>query len=532
MTFYYRLSVIIAIIFTFSISLPFNSKLYSYPLKLMLLWLGYFIIQHARSITTTTDSNISPNIVFRSISLLNNKNTYILFTSFLINYSIAAIILFCQLNSLKYYIQTPTKTIKPFINDNFLYLCFTTLISSIIFTLDFLFSEYNILRVKIGVFRQEPFDYLKNQPFIKIFITSILKNLIYSLTIPLLYRLIFRDYFFHIFLKPLVFITGLNNQLPRSDINYSTLFTISFYFWLTYLSLILLNELFNAYALIGCLNIDKQITNYSKTPISTLLSGMKDFKNPLIRLTAFQEIAYLSTSNNFLDRQIFYRADNWTLLLSEFFLILTNTAKSSKSDLSTLDGSSIIQFKDLIEKKLNINVNNNVSNTNSKKDILSNDIKSQLSILSTDILQIVNSFVYGNVETQSNKRIPNKEIVGFSIIALSEILINAKIEDKSNSIINTLPDCLTILTKVYKGTSEFLNYQIKVNKIDEDILENTSIKIINDLSLSYFFKIVINYNNLLNDLLLPPEVFKLAKWCTDMALEQQKEQKLTTNILS
>lgn len=628
MKFYNRLSAIIALLFAIILSFLSQSKIIFLPVKFIVLFVGYFILQKSRLMSITTTSLKYSNKFQKIISIICSKNFYVLTQSYIFNsILISSIIYFQSDSSLNYYISTPTKTIKPFINDGFSFFCFFTLISPIFYSLNFVLTEKNILHIPMGTYRQEPIDYFKKLPHLKILILSLLKSLISILTIPLIYQLFFREIFFKTFLKPLVLINDLNYQLPRSDFNFNIYFKLSFILIIQFLIYDLLNEIFNAYASIGCLVVKKPISYFSKTPFKTLLSGLKEYKNSLVQLTAYQELVYLSTSLDFKDREIFYRADNWNLILAEFYFNLTNAARSAKSDLPKTesnvnlnneiiknqinlfgnlnnsnnvenynnnlnlnlnlnfdlnnDGNNnnnnlnsneenitiikhdvnesvfkkpetkedkisdienkyndlTLQLTSTIEKtikKVNDFINSNLSgitNTNKDSSDLSNkdSIIYQLKLIYIDLINFTKLIFIGDIFDQSNKRIPNKEIIGFSIIALTEILINAKIEDKHNTVLNTLTESLTLLTKVYKGTSEFLNNP------PTDILNNkkqSSIFILNELSINYFFKLVVYYNDILNDLLLPPEVFKLAKWCTDMALEQQREQKITANILS
>lgn len=627
MQFFHRLSAVFAFMFTLIISIHYKSSLVLFPVKFLLIWAGYFILQQARTLSLTTEELKASNEFMRLISILISKKSLTLLTAILINSYIIFFILYCESDSsLQYYIDTPTKTIKPFLNDNFAFFCFYSLVSSIFYSLSFIAYEKYVLHITIGTFRQDPIDYLKKFPILKIFISSIIRSLILSLSIPLVYQSFYRNKFFEIFLKPLVILNDLNRSIPRCDFKYSTLFNLSFYSWLTFLSIDLLNELFNAYALIGCLVINKPISQLSNTPIQTLLSGLKDYKHQLVRLTSYQELVYLSTSEDFKDRQIFYRADNWTLVLAELFFVLTSVAKSSRYNLPTnIDNNNKNNFDELLknndvdnlrkEASLFGNLNNYKNNdldldfdlNNEKKEnenkdqhditIIKNDndeiypkrdantdsvptkklskfenfynssiiflnekfnnlnksvnnllinkfkfdpenlinneqnsFHLKFSHLIKDLKKLVKFLFIGNLNQESNKRIPNKDIIGCAIISITEILIHAKTEDKLNSVTNTLTESLTLLTKVYKGTSEFLTNPPDYIKIDKSKDKNFSILIINELSISYFFKLVIYYNNILNDLILPPEVFKLAKWCTDMALEQQKDQKIS-NIL-
>lgn len=616
MRYYYRLSAIVAFVVSLLLTIPFQTQWIFFPVKFLCLWFGYLILQQARTVTISIDSSTAGNYIQKLISIFSSWKSYILFGSFLANSMFVSWIIYLQSDStLNYYIETPTKTIKPFINDNFAFFCFFTVVAPIFYCFNFLINEKYVLDIPIGTFRQEPVDYLKKLPHLKILLVSILRSLFSFLILPLIYHIFFRNLFFHIVLKPLVIFFSLNSQLPRADVNFNLLFKIVFYSWVTFLSLDILNELFNAYASVGCLVVNKPISHHSTTPVQTLLSGMKDYDNPLVRLTAYQELTYLSTSKDFKDRSIFYRGDNWTFILSEYYFVLINAAKAARSDLkitkksdslhqikvqnlkkqtslfgnlnsykNDLDFDFDFEIKDLtnsngrsqgdkdhdttivkgdnediftkpqLNEKISIleskydslvtlgyDLVNRIlekiefllskyfeSDTNKNNSNKENDsIKLQLNVLFNDLSKLTRHLIFGTIEEQSNKRIPNKSIVGFSIISLTEILINSKIEDKNKIVTSTLTECLTLLTKVYKGTSEFLNNP--PSEIDSN--NECSIKIINDLAIGSFFKLVIYYNNSLNDLLLAPEVFKLAQWCTDMALEQQREQNLRTNIL-
>lgn len=613
MKFYHRLSAVLALATTLLLYLPSKSSAFSFPLKLILLWTGYFVLQQARVSAITTESSTASNIIQKTISILCSRKFYILGGSFLFNNFIVSLILYMQSDSsLNYYIETPTKTIKPFVNDNFSFLCFFTLATSVIYSVNFMISEKFTLHIPMGTYRQEPIGYLTNLPLLKILILSVLKSILAFFLTPLIYHIVFRDIFFKTFLRPLVFLYDLNNQLPRPDFNIGIIFKLSFYLWMEVLSYDLLNEFFNAYALIGCLVVKKPISHFSNTPFQTLMSGIKDYKNPIVRLTAYQELVYLSTSSDFKDRQTFYRADNWNLILAEFFFVQTNAARSARSDLPKVESNDVLRKERIQNMKKQASIFGNLNrhenrldfdsdfkakeksdkNENNEDDvtvikndndaiftkpepkaeqisdfelkysialtslytsltqlkkriqsylknyfiITSNKLKDksevnsvsyQLSELYVDLIIFARHLFYGDIYEQANKRIPNKEIVGFSIIALTEMLVHAKIEDKHNTVTGTLTESLTLLTKVYKGTSEFLSNP----PTDISSKKENSIAIINELTISYFFKLVIDYNNILNDLLLPPEVFKLAKWCTDMALEQQREQKFTTDIL-
>lgn len=603
MKFYYRLSAILAFLITIVVTFPFKTNIIFFPVKFLLIWSGFIIFELGRASTITTVSMSTSNYIQKVVALFTVKKTYVLFSSIMINSSIILLILYAQADSsLTYYIATPTKTIKPFVNDNFAFFLFFMISSTIFYSWKYIVNERFILQTPIGTFREEPIEYLKSLTYLKGLVSSLIRAVFSLLAIPLLYQFFFRNVFFKVFLKPLVFFCDLNQQLPRSDISITTTVMAAFYAWLIFFSIDFLNELFNAYALVGCLVVDKPISFHSETPFQTLLHGIKDYKNPLVRLTAYQELAYLSTSPDFKDRLAFYDLNNWTLLLTEFYFVLNTSAKSARSDLPKRNRIDALKSEKLNYMKKNISLFGNLNKyennldfefnfeiSDDKKDdkikekpdttIFSkeneaifekpaisqkltafeesynkvayavfnrihktfqkfetyikkyfevediNELKEtdsatyQLYVVLNDVAELFKTVIFGTIEEQSNKRLPNKEIVGFAIISLTELLIHSKTEDKNHIVTDSLTESLTLLTKVYKGTSEFLNNPpVKINN------QKFSILIINELTISYFFKLVIFYNSSMKDLLLPPEVFKLSKWCTDMALEQQKEQ--------
>lgn len=607
MRFYYRLSAILAFFTTILITLPFKTKMIFLPVKFLMIWTGFLAFQQGRTATITTSSLSTSNFIQKIIYLLSSKKTYILAASILLNAYIFAIIIYAQSDSsLRYYLETPTKTIKPFLNDNFAFFVFFILLSSIFYIWSYITHEKFSLQPPVGTFRQEPIEYLQSLPLKKPLILSILRSFFSALAIPMLYHFFFRNFFFRIFLRPIVFLCDLNRQLPRSDFNFTTLLTISFYTWVLFACIEFLNELFNAYALVGCLVVNKPISFHSETQFATLLNGLKDIQHPLARLTAYQELAYLSTSPDYKDRLAFYDVNNWALLLTEFYFVLNTAAKSARMDLpkkNTVDelkgekvnymkkkislfgnlnkyennldfefkfdikdnedakvGDDVKQDKTVFKRENEQIFGNNTSgaqrklttfeekynefayamidrisdavrkfetyirnyfNVENVKDIKeTNSVRFQLYVVLRDVGELLRRVFVGTIEEQSNKRIPNKEIVSFAVISLTELLIHSKTEDKRHIVLDSLTETMTLLTKVYKGTSEFLNNPpVMITSND------FSIMIINELTISYFFKLVVYYNNLIKDLLLPPEVFKLAKWCTDLALEQQKEKK-------
>ncbi|GME80642.1 unnamed protein product [Ambrosiozyma monospora] len=180
--------------------------------------------------------------------------------------------------------------------------------------------------------------------------------------------------------------------------------------------------------------------------------------------------------------------------------------------------------------------------------------------IATRLLQLTQAIFHlligRSLQREANKRLPNKYNLSHAIIAISEVLLHAKSIDKKRVVIGGpqpttsssgsdpvvsngtgsglgLGDVLTSLTRVYIATNDFINDPpVVVDQSERDVLggsgkadELNSIAEVNQLALDYFFKLIILYNSEVNDIVLAPEVFKLAKWCTDLALDEQRNQR-------
>ncbi|GMM28794.1 Ndc1 protein [Martiniozyma asiatica (nom. inval.)] len=531
-----------------------------------------------------------------------------LLVAFGINYFMIYNVVYFQSSTLSYYIETPTKTIKPFVNNNFLFFLFAGFASSLIYTATFVIEEKYRVELEANSFRKDPISTFKQLSYRQLLINATVKAALTSFSIPFLYNF-FKYPFFYLFRLTACQFFDLNRQMARTQYSYLTFFTVLSLSIASFVIFDLLSKVYDAYASIGCLIIDKQISSLSKTPFPTLITGLQDEKHPFVRLTAFQELLFMVTTEEVKIRDVLYRADNWTVVLEQLALVLSDAAKHSrlglprksmqndqqkkpllfggmgkcdidmtfdlndKSD-ARIDDITVVKSNDndlfqdatstrptsvdteqfpatatesLKSKKISIKARLVAYATDIEKRVksvalaidnnmnkIANDsatnqyVQSLISSL-TNIINAINKSLYGNVKLQATKRIRDKYLVEVSIWIMFHLMVNSKVEDEENLVGRTFPDVLLLLTKVVKGTGEFVEYygnwgvaepvtDKKYPGFDVNIEQN-DISDIRKVSFHAFYNLVVFYNGQLNDYVLHPEVFGLAKWCTDRALE-------------
>ncbi|KAH3669318.1 hypothetical protein OGAPHI_001439 [Ogataea philodendri] len=564
--FFSRLALLLTLIQTIFVVLPFRTSWIWFPFKWILFWAIATLIRFARDLTLKVETSTYSTLFQQIIGSVLSPEFVTLFSAF----SIANIVnygtVWAQSASLSYYIESPTKTIKPFVNDKFLYFWFFALTNTLTYTIVFLTQGKNQLKFKIGSYRQEPIEHLKKLPFLQILKQSSLFSISITVVTPIVYGTV-RKFLFNSILFPLVWGLGLNHHLPRMAISISLYFQLFALTLLTTVIYELVNEIYNAYTMIGCLNVKKPLSAHSDNQLETLISGFKDIKHPFVRLTAFQELVYFSQTAE--ERKFFYKTPTtWTSILEQCSIVIRGTSMAVTADLSpakvspppvqknSIFGNSGTGRSPIEEEKQETNTDAlflPVEKPQPKQKTLAEQFQDHLlqlgkKVKKTDLLiklekesrnkntQLVLDYITSNLsflETlfvpslsrEAAKRVPNKVIVGDAVITIAEVLLHAKHEDRKNIITPTLTEVLTLLTRLYKATAEFLS--------DPPAKDtgNCCVRELNELTLDYFFKLVVLYNSILNDLILSPDVFKFAKWCTDTALDERMELSLNVELV-
>lgn len=161
-------------------------------------------------------------------------------------------------------------------------------------------------------------------------------------------------------------LAGLPNMLARSGILsaaivllhpfilgpiFSTWFIgmgsmIKFFFisFITFMNFEFINLGFDSHMTIGCLHKGKPISSLSSTPIETLIDGLRS-KRPFTKLTAFQELAYRSTSLNAALRTPIYQARHgnqalWNYILKDCIDVIEESNVNVTKFLESLQSNS------------------------------------------------------------------------------------------------------------------------------------------------------------------------------------------------
>lgn len=596
MSYYYRLSLIVAIALGLSVTVPYGGNLALIPVKVISIWVGFIMLKYARDYTiTVTLSNAATELQLFISQLMSLR-----FLAILAGYSLATWLIFFIIfvqssDSLSVSVASSSKTIKPYLNDNYMLFWYFASFLSLFYSVQFMVFQKNRLDFKIGTYRTEPSHYLKNMRWTSLFKETVAISGCICIFAAPVYALD-RGAIFKLFFAPITSIYNLNSSIPAPRYSFELYTLLCIICVLTVFTYEILNRIYNAYAMAGCLVIKKPLSTYSIHFFDNLMSGVRDYKDSVVRLTAYQELVYRSTCTVISDRQCFYQEICWNPILSELSRVIRNCSNASRYGLNRKDskkshkksnskygdadktifgrlgktgldpdtpldkpytGGNLFSSKsssnpdDLFlkpkrrpskseEKSNQINsliadlgksINNNI--TKYKKIYMkkldhylrtrrhnSRLVKMADTAMKSDIWDLILSRSY---KREADRRIPNKIIVGNAISTLSEMLLHAKSEDIRGTVEGSLPQVLTLLTSVYKSTTMFLdNPPVRWRNTYER--DHNAVKEINDLAISYFFKLVVFYNSSLNDFILSPDTFKLAKWCTDLALEEQRAQ--------
>ncbi|KAG7821617.1 hypothetical protein KL928_000092 [Ogataea angusta] len=558
MKFYSRLALVLAFIYTILVSLPFKISPLFFPVKVCLFWCSFMLLRFARDLTLEVETTTYSTLFQQIFGSLLSAEFATLMSSFLISNVLTYGIIWSQTASLSYYIESPTKTIKPFVNDKFLYFWFFAFTSTLVYTVFFLTKGKNQLKFNVGVYRVEPLQYLKNLPLLEILKETSIFSIAVTFATPLLFLMV-RKFMFNTILFPFIWLLNLNTHLPRVSISVSLYFGLFLLTFTTVLLYEVLNEIYNAYAMVGCLNVKKPLSAHAEDQLEILLTGLKDIKHPFVRLTTFQELVYMAQTAE--ERKFFYKnTTNWTSILEQCSIVIRSVSMAVTADLSippvlqtpiqknSIFGNSGSSRSPIDEDKSDRKVDSlflPAEKPKPKPKSFMETIRDRITSLGKNVkkpellvrlekesrskstrealdcvlsnLGVLNDVFLPNIEREAAKRVPNKVMVGDAVLVISEVLLHAKHEDRKNVVIPTLTEVLTLLTRLYKATAEFLS--------DPPARDTGGccIRELNELTLDYFFKLVVQYNSVLNDLILAPDVFKFAKWCTDTALDEKME---------
>lgn len=356
---FYNINLLVAAATSITLAIPYHDFWFNvfltFVVRAPIIWFALGSIKQARYKFSTVE--------YSTHKTLTSQIYHTLFSFKFVNYTVFYLVSAYLVSSVfvtqlpfkyDYYLLSKEYRQKPLINDEWLFYWVFPAILATTYSLSHLVFQRNRLAFEIARIRNDPTKNLINK-FPALFIVSIFQTFVISLIAPVIYWI----------LKPLIFklnfllflICGLDTSIPPFKLSLSTFFSISFLSMHIILVWEITNHAYNVYATVGCLDYNKPISTYSSDPITTLLSGLKniDPDYQLSRLTAFQELAYIASSDDGQAkklRDIIYNSRGtkgiaWPTILDECSLIINDfTAKvnfRSPSDLKAVNDNSAIE---------------------------------------------------------------------------------------------------------------------------------------------------------------------------------------------
>lgn len=608
-----KINALIAVFISITLSIPYGNFwwnfLWTFLFRGPIIFIALFLIKISRDLFTTVE--YSPyktlgsqiyHVIFSKV-LLCDSAFYITSSLFI------SFIYILQLSfRADYYLIAKEYQQKPIINDEWVYYWFYSVYLGLVYASQHLIFQRNRLNFTYGVSKVKPEDGLrKNLP--GIFGKSLFLNIVTSITSPIIYYFV-RSAIYKINILPIM-ILGLDTEVPSFKVSFSTYFITIYFSFQVLVCWEIVNHVYDVYSKIGCLDGNKPISTYSSDPINTLLSGLRDTENAnqLSRLTAFQELAYIATTNEEQGvklRVSIFNAHSkggfiWPAILDECAMVIKETASKinyrSSADLKALNEQQD-KIKDKYMNLLSLDGEDNeiFGNSSTRTPKKSNQSVSKLekydfkkistttekspfkSVYQFVDIQVINplnsiltsfssnnktnhsivSMIYSNVNTivrgfkvyhnrflstnfgiffrtslkrDTESRVTNPVNFGNSVIAISNLLIKSIKEDKQNSISgNHIAEVLNLLEKPIRVSSHYTDYLpasvflSASQRENEKLVKNHLIALLHDLTMNEFFHICINFNYKLNDLILNPRTFKLAKWVIDQTIAQQQSK--------
>lgn len=257
----------------------------------------------------------------------------------------------------QYYVLSKEFRKMPAINDLWVYVWFHALVCATIYASQQIIFQRNRLRFNYGVPCVKPQSVifstlpqvLGNSVFFTVF-ASIISPVLYFGARPLVYRLT----------SILFALASLDTSMPPFHIGFFNLLSASFASLLLFISWEFINHVYKTYATIGCLDGKTPISSKSSLPMESLLQGLRDVSvsNQLVRLTAFQELAYIASTANpecSTLRKAIYSSNGstaplWSAIFDECSLVINEAALRinyrSKADLEALKCLALVSNDD------------------------------------------------------------------------------------------------------------------------------------------------------------------------------------------
>lgn len=445
---------------------------------------------------------------------------------------------------------TPLKHQYPPLNDRFVYYYFLAGFIGVTYALKHTILDHDRLAFTYGNFHSHPKTaLLQNIP--KVISNSILFTFTNVTSAPLIY-LFLRHVLYDIIYVFLGLFLTLNQTYPPIGFHsIGFLFKTTLVAFILILSLETVNVAFDAYLSIGCLHRGHTLSELSTDPLTTLLTGLRSTK-PFTKMTAFQELAYISKIENSEGRLSIYNSSNYkSNLWLEIFRECEKVIKENNSNINLLlntvdtvpntkrsanfrvakDEDSIFGCEYYVENKQS-NIYNYQQSLpdpdqssfldNNVITLIISHLKSTIQLVQAYYIKFVSSgfgipFRY-TTRRESERLTPIPTIVGNSIIAISLLATHAYNEDKKGTVSSTIVEILEILEKSVSSCGRFISNPPSY-LFDEQ--EDNIVSLLHELSMNAFFEVTLKYETVLKDVVLSQDVLSLANWCLEQAYSDE-----------
>lgn len=533
-----RISLIIAFFLSILASIPSGSGVLMLPLKFLVLWCGLIITRYARDVNLRVESKGYRTLISQCVGGCLDPSILTNMVAYFIGGGLYFSVIFLQ-SSEALKIPSISKTVKPFINDKVVYFCYHSTITMLAYTLQQNMLDRDRLTVSYGIYRANPQSTLLAK-YHQILRFALGLTCLLALVSPVTYILA-RSFIYKVIMLPCYWPLGLNHQQPPFNIGFLSFISTNYFVFLLLVAWETVNHVYNCYATIGCFDGKNPLSCQSQDRIKTLLSGLKDRKHTLAMTTSYQELAYICSSDNSSDRDILYNgvyksAPLWNTILEEISLVLRTTLRDIR--ISVVASEPSFSQPNASFDYDNKHMSSFMGRYDSLSDSLSENVGFENKLLSASfqLKSMYQGFISSGLGTPFRKtirrdamaRVPNPSVVGNSIIAMSSLVSNAQYEDRTGSVLETLTQVLQLLERVISTCGEY-SENAPLN-LDTDQDDSHIIALLHDLAMKNFFDLVIKNNAMLHDVVLPASVFKLAQWCINLAIENQRSNEKENEV--
>ncbi|CCH43956.1 Nuclear envelope protein ndc1 [Wickerhamomyces ciferrii] len=543
---------------SFAIALPSGLAWWNIilPLRAAVLAFGLFLIACLKKNNLHVDYLGYKTLANQYIGQLISKKFLITLGIYSISSYLFFWVLHLQFTSLTFK-AIPKKHQYPPVNDQYVFYYFLSAYSAFIYAIQHSIFDYDRLIIPQHKFHSHPKESLiKNIP--KAVSNSILLTIIVISSSPFAYLFV-REYIYAFILNTVGLFHSLNHNQPALGISFGFLFKLSIISFVLLYSWEIVNIAFNAYLSIGCLHRGNTLSELSTDPLGTLLTGLKSDKQ-FTRMTAFQELAFIAKSEDSDRRQQIYHRNNrkefiWGEILQECTDVINrNNSNINISLVESIKSTSIVTSNDPQPSYKSSDSQNlfgrEYHSTESERKydylprptkitnelneplyfdgtlwkIVTSNIKNAVELSKEYYTQFVTSDIgapFRYTLLRESKRLsPNAITVSNAIIAISLMATHAYDEDKKGTVSSTITEILDILEKSVATCGEFAQNPpaYLTGKDDEN-----PITLLHQLSLNAFVEVTLKYSDVLNDIVLPPDVFRLANWTIETALREEAE---------